>query len=91
MIATILDTVTGKTGVGSSCNSWWYRAGNGSCDCNRNPWDIDTGKPVEYCDGKERFLIIAAEFEEGDEEYTLDELNDCYPQELKDRHLTIQT
>lgn len=92
MKATILDTVTGKTAVIADVTTYEWEDGNYSCDCNRNPWDIDTGKPDGVCEGAHRFLVIAAEPEtEDDYPCTLRELNAAYPKELVRKFLDTLT
>lgn len=90
MNATILDTVTGKRARVFGINAWQWAENNWSCDCNRNPWHADTGKPDGICQGCERFLVVDAEFEPGDDRYTLAELNASYPPELLKAHGIIQ-
>lgn len=87
MKATILDTVTGLTAIVNGPRSYEYADNGWSCDCNRNPWDVDTGKPDDLCERCERFLVIAAEFGPEDYQYTLRELNDGYPEELLEKYL----
>jgi hypothetical protein len=86
MRATILDTVTGeKMTVDGPCTFQW-KENNWSCDCNRNPWGVDTEKPDGVCEGHERFLVVEAVFNEPEDyECTLDELNRYYPAELRAR------
>lgn len=87
MKATVLDTVTGQSKEASyNMGSWNWYEGNWSCDCNREAIfsiESDTG----FCLGGKRFLVIKAEFEKDEVEYTLDELNEEYPKELKDKFL----
>lgn len=83
MKATILDTVTGKKMTVDGPRSWEWAVNNWSCDCNRNRWDVDTGKPEGVCGGRKRFLVVAAVMNNPDDyEYTLSELNNGYPEEL---------
>jgi hypothetical protein len=90
MTALVLDTVTGQKSV-IQARPWDFAEGNYSCDCNRNPWQIDTGKPDGVCHGCERFLVVDAVFDDPTEPvFTLDELNEDYPEELKRRFLTPQ-
>lgn len=90
MIATILDTVTGEKMQVDGPRSWEWAENNWSCDCNRNPWGVDTGKPEGDCKGAERFLVIEAVMNGADDyEYTLDELNERYSAELRARVLRI--
>ena len=92
MKCTILDTVTGKTAVVAGIPTYEWEDGNYSCDCNRNPWDIDTGAIPNVCEGAHRFLVIAAEAEtEDDYLCTLRELNAAYPKELVRKHLDTPT
>lgn len=87
MKATILDTKTGLRQVVDGPRSWEWAENNYSCDCNRNPWDAETGKPDGICKGHERFLVVAAEMNHPeDSEYTLSELNADYPPELLKAH-----
>ena len=89
MIATILDTVTGETMTVNGPRSWEWAENGWSCDCNRNPWNVDTGKPNGGCQGAQRFLVIAAVLTgPEDYEYTLDELNEAYPKALRDQFLS---
>ena len=68
--------------------SWEWAENNWSCDCNRNPWDVDTGNPENVCEGCERFLVVEAVMDDPEDyEYTLDELNEGYPAELRARFL----
>lgn len=78
MTAMIYDIVTGCCKTLTGPRAWEWVEGDWSCDCNRNPWGIDTGKPDGVCEGAERFLVIQAE---GDQ-YTLNELNRDYAPEL---------
>ena len=87
MKATILDTKTGLIGVDTNgVRAWEWYENNWSCDCNRNLW----GEPDNWweCNGCKRFLVIGAEYEaiDGDEVYTLAELNEGYPIELLAEH-----
>lgn len=84
MIATILDTVTGKTKTKRGPSSWNWMEGDYSCDCNRNLWSDDD---LYVCPGCERYLVVQALFEGDEEVYSLDDLNSDYPQELKDKYL----
>jgi hypothetical protein len=84
MKATILDTVTGKTLTADGPRSWEWADNNWSCDCNRNLWGIDTGKPKGLCEGAERFLVVDAVMDDPEDyPYTLDELNAAYPESLR--------
>lgn len=88
MKATILDTVTGKTAVIGDVPTYEWEDGNFSCDCNRNPWGVDTGAVENVCEGAHRFLVIAIEKETADDyDITLEELNGGYPEELVRKHL----
>lgn len=87
MKATILDTKTGLKATIDGPRSWEWVENNYSCDCNRNPWNADTGKPDGICEGCERFIVVAAEINSPDDsEYTLEELNKGYPKELLRAH-----
>ena len=67
--------------------SWEWAENNYSCDCNRNPFGVETGAPEGVCEAK-RFLVVAAEMNDPDDyNYTLDELNEDYPEELRARFL----
>ena len=79
----ILDTKTGKQiKIKSECDGFYWAEGNGSCDCNRELFfDQDTNQG--YCLGEQRYLIIESDYDN----YTLNELNDGYPEELKVRYL----
>lgn len=87
MKATVLDTVTGQSKESFfDASAWAWSDGNWSCDCNREAiFSIDSD--TDFCLGGKRFLVIKAEFEVGEVEYTLDELNEEYPKELKDKFL----
>lgn len=88
MKATILDTVTGEKMTVDGPRSFEWAENNWSCDCNRNPFDVDTGKPDGVCEGCERFLVVEAVMDDPDDyEYTMDELNEGYPAELRARFL----
>jgi len=87
MIATILDTVTGKKMTITGIHSFEWADGNWSCDCNRNPFGADTGKPNDVCQGHKRFLVVEAVMDPDDYEYSLDELNEGYPAELRTQNL----
>ena len=90
MKATILDTKTGLIGVqDSGCRGWDYAEGNSSCDCNRDLWGVLDDSC--YCNGSNRFLVIAAEYQEIDEDerYTLTELNEDYPSALLERWASL--
>lgn len=80
MIVTLLDTKTGRRHeTGDDFDPFWWAEGNGSCDCNRRLiMGQETTKPKEFCEGAERFLIVAA----SDDSYSLRELNSDYPIEL---------
>jgi len=83
MRATVLDTKTGLTEIVDGTRSWEWAENNFCCDCNRNPWGVETGKPSGLCEGFERFVVIKAEMNSDDDyEYTLAELNSNYPVEL---------
>ena len=82
MIATVLDTATGKTETVEGHRSWDWAEGNWSCDCNRDinglaPDPLETG----LCVAK-RFIVIKAEMEEGDYPYITQNLNKYYPKDL---------
>lgn len=88
MKATILDTLTGENiTTDNSVRSYDWAENGYSCDCNRGlkfPYYENLVEGV--CDGSKRFLVVAAEFGEGDYDYTLGELNECYPEELLRQH-----
>ena len=88
MIATILDTVTGEKITVDGTHSFEWADGNWSCDCNRNPWGVDTGKPENVCQGHERFLVVKTVMDFDDYEYTLDELNEGYPADIRAKFLS---
>jgi hypothetical protein len=49
---------------------------------------VDTGKTENVCEGCERFLVVEAVMDDPDDyQYTLDELNEGYPAELRARFL----
>lgn len=83
MKATILDTQTGTTHTEEGINSLAWFEGNYSCDCNRAQI---AGEHTGVCEGCYRYLVVKAEFEPGETEYTLLELNEDYPEELVNRH-----
>lgn len=88
MKSTILDTLTGETATVNGPRSWEWAENDWSCDCNRNPWGVDTGKPDGVCEGCRRFLVVAAVMDDPEDyDYTLEELNEGYPKELLDRFL----
>ena len=75
----LLDTKTGRfKAIESHFDPEWWAEGNGSCDCNRS---IVFGREAEFgnCHGCFRYLIVEAETEE----YTIEEFNRDYPDELK--------
>ena len=91
MILTILDTETGeKRVVDSPFSAYWWACGNGSRDCNRaGEFNIETP-----CAAK-RFLIIdfddskkASTDDYDTAEYTLEEFNSDYPEELVNTYIT---
>ena len=83
MKATILDTVTGEKMTVDGPRSWEWAENGWTCDCNRNPWGIDTGGPPKGCHGWNRFLVVEAVMNDPDDyEYTLAELNAGYPEAL---------
>lgn len=83
MIATVLDTVTGKTKIVDGPRSWEWAENNWSCDCNRgNPENTN-----DNCESK-RYLVIHAEMNSSDDyPYTLQELNEYYPKQLLEQYL----
>ena len=88
MIATILDTVTGETMTVNGPRSWEWADNNWSCDCNRNYWELCAVKS-DTCQGSERFLVVDAVMDDQEDYgYTLDELNEEYPLELRNKFLT---
>lgn len=87
MKVTILDTKTGLKEIVDGVRSFEWAENNFSCDCNRNLWNADTGKPIGICEGSDRFIVVAAEINSPDDyEYTLEELNKEYPKELLIAH-----
>ena len=104
MNITLLDTKTGDTKeIEDTYSESWWAEGNGSCDCNRaiffegtyeelsnkhkkdNPELYDKKKPWQtYCIGCQRILIIKID----SKEYSLEEFNEGYPEELIKKHLT---
>jgi hypothetical protein len=94
MKVTILDTQTGETRVDERMSGWWWAYGNGCCDCNRELQFRDHDEDNNPCClGEHRYLITKAEpngqemdFNEG-HPFTIAELNEYYPQELKDKFL----
>jgi hypothetical protein len=92
MIATILDTVTGEIKTVNGPRSWEWAENGWACDCNRNPWNVDPGINRNVCLGARRFLVIAAVLNDPDDyQYTLNELNEDYPEELRDKFLGSNT
>ena len=88
MIATILDTVTGEKITVNGPRSWEWAENNWSCDCNRNYWESSIVKS-DVCQGSERFLVVDAVMDDPEDYgYTLDELNEGYPLELRNKFLT---
>ena len=103
MTLTLLDTQTGETlHVDSELDAYWWACGNGSCDCNRAEYFPTAKEELEaaqqqahhelqewqsLCYGCERILIVEAETDE----YSLDELNQDYPPDLKQRWLGRQS
>ncbi len=103
MKVTLLDTKTGETREVAGRDYLFWTDGNGSCDCNRHqPFDLDDNDDFDdgsvegtgggMCVGGKRFLVIAAEFEEGDERHpiSLAEMNYEYPDELLAEHGILQ-
>jgi len=89
MKATILDVKTGKKMTVDGPRSFEWAENNWSCDCNRNPWNAETGSDDGRCEGAKRFLVVAAEMNDPDDyEYTLEELNADYPDELRKKFIT---
>ena len=80
MIATVLDTATGKTRVAPGYSSHWWAEGNGACDCNRALAFEDVAAGT--CLGHRRYLIVKATFDDDETRYTLRELNEGYTEEL---------
>ena len=81
----LLDTVTGErraTDESFDYSAFWWAEGNGSCDCNR---ELIFGRDSRRgtCLGCERYLIVNAE----SDEYTLEEYNEDYSEELVRRFL----
>lgn len=82
----LLDTQTGKTRViYKEFDAFWWAEGNGSCDCNRKIffYDEDIDIKQKHCTGTKRFLITEID----SIEYTLNEFNYDYPEELKNKYL----
>lgn len=103
MKVTLLDTQTGnKRTFDSSFSPFWWAEGNGACDCNRAikmgcDEELDRAMREDYpeikgwqsyCYGAKRILIIETDCDE----YSLEEFNADYPDELKaaylSRHIT---
>ncbi len=85
MKVTILDTLTGETGVLEKIPTFQLEHNNWSCDCNRNFNNSDLGGEENVCAGEKRFLVIEAEKDhEDDYDCSLLELNHLYPKELLD-------
>lgn len=87
MKVSLLDTHTGQTCEVAGIRGFEWAENNWSCDCNRESYfDVDeTGSGT--CIGCHRFLVIAAEPEDQDDEgYTLADLNSSYPDELRAQH-----
>lgn len=83
-----LDTMSGVVATSqASYDAYWWAEGNGSCDCNRNIFPVKEGEPEPEwsgtCAGCHRYLIVKADTKL----YTLDELNEDYPEELRRRWL----
>lgn len=89
MKATILDTITGLTGSIDGPRSFEWAEDGWSCDCNRDLWNVTNHE--DEC-GTNRFLVIEAEMNDPEDyQYTLHELNECYPVELLKKYGLIST
>lgn len=87
MIATVLDTKTGETVKYNGPCAFEWVDGNWSCDCNRKAdFDVEPDCVEGFCEGGHRFLVIDAKFGSGEHQYSLYELNECYPEELLTKH-----
>jgi len=86
MRVTLLDTQTRRTAEVSGYSTQYWEEGNGSCDCNRElQFGEDSSEGI--CRGCHRYLIIAAEVEDGDDyECSIGKLNSEYPDELLKQH-----
>lgn len=86
MIATVLDTVTGQRVVKEGIRSFEWAFNNWSCDCNRMTlFGIDDDSGV--CVGSERFLVIDAQFDQDERDFSIMDLNTFYPEDLLREHL----
>lgn len=89
MKVTLLDTQTGETREVGGILDFWWAEGNGSCDCNREPY-FGHNSGSDQCIGAKRYLIIKAEPVTRPPRvlgYTLAEYNEDYPKELLDKFL----
>ena len=86
MKAKVLDVVTGETEWRNGVSSFQWAHNNWSCDCNR--YDYDEFEST--CQGCMRYLVIGAEFDKDEVEYSLHELNIEYPEELLIKHGIIK-
>ena len=83
MKATILNIETGETATVDGPRSSQWAEGNWSCDCNRNAFHAPEEGPENICKGARRFVVIAATFDDPeDEPFTLEELNADYPPDV---------
>jgi len=87
MIATVLDTATGKRVVKEGIRSFEWADNNWSCDCNRMGL-FNVEDDTNTCVGGKRFLVVGAEFEVDEPRYSLRELNADYPEVLLKEHLS---
>lgn len=80
MILTILDTQTGQSlEFEDGANPFWWKEGNGSCDCNRRIWlGIEPENDSDTCEGTKRFIIVAC----SDKTQSLMDLNMYYDPKL---------
>lgn len=84
MNLTILDTFTGESHKIENSpydHEYWWADGNGSCDCNRLIFCGNEPDEDGYCILSKRFLIT-----ENSLGIPFDEINQHYPQELRDKY-----
>lgn len=96
MYPTLLDTKTGKRVIakGMDYSLFWWTEGNGSCDCNRAIAignDVENEMTIEFgagcCFGNSRIVAIDVhgDLEGISKEQILREMNDEYPETLKEK------
>lgn len=86
MIAIVLDITTGDMMTFEGIHSYEWAEGDWSCDCNRG-LESEDSETCGTCLGCHRFLVVHFKMEPGGYEYSLEELNEDYPEELLQRAL----